>query len=115
MFHLLGLGLVAVLCFPDWLQSSVVALGVKGAIELPINGWSAIHALSTMGIVLVYPDMTLSQYWSLVVGWEVFEQCVAPCVFPSSAHRFLETPGDTLCDLLVAIPASLVVLFRHGS
>lgn len=98
--HALLLAVVGCACvatLPDALQTPWVVV--------PVNGWTVVHLVATCGIVLV-GRATRAQLWAMVLGWEVLENA---CVGRYVDARFAETWGDVLGDLLVAIPASMLV------
>ena len=109
MIILFALGCIAVALFPDCLNNLLFTITVSDVVVIPFNGWSSIHALTTFGLLVIYPNITRKRYWTIVLGWEIVEQFIAPRLCPSSARLFVEDSYDTLGDLLVAIPASFLI------
>lgn len=112
MLILFAIGCLAVVLFPDRLHDVIITASLSD-VDIPFNGWSGIHFMSTFGLLVIYPKITLKQYWVIVIGWEVVEQCIVPSAFPSHAQRFVEGRADTLGDLLVAVPASVLVAYHQ--
>lgn len=109
MITLFALGCLAVISFPDYLNEAMLTFTISNEFVIPFDGWSSIHALSTVGLLFIYPNITQKQYWLTVIGWEFVEQLLVPRLCPSYARLFLEDSGDTLGDLIVAIPASFFI------
>ena len=112
MLTLFAIGCFAVILFPDRLHDVIFTASLNGVV-IPFNGWSGIHLMSTFGILVIYPKITFKQYWVIVIGWEVVEQYIVPSTFPSHAQSFVEERADTLSDLLVAVPASILVAYHQ--
>ena len=112
MLNLFAIGCLAVILFPDRLHDVIFTASLNDVV-IPFNGWSGIHLMSTFGLLVIYPKITFEQYWVIVIGWEVVEQYIVPSTFPSHAQRFVEERAGTLSDLLVAVPASILVAYHQ--
>jgi hypothetical protein len=84
-------GICSVLSLPESLNEAIT--------YVPINGWSAIHFL-TSNIVAI----TKLEYLGIIVGWEFIEQIACPILFPFYENVFLEPWNDVLSDIMVAMP-----------
>lgn len=88
-------GIASVLFFPKSLN--------EGIFNIPINGWSAIHLL-TSNAVAIFLRPTKLEYLGIIVSWECLEQIICPILFPSYKNVFLEPWNDVLSDITVAMP-----------
>ena len=77
IFGILFININSVILLPNNLQDEIF--------NIPFNGWSLIHLISTCSISLMiktnkYLDVKL-QYWIIVFGWEIIEQLICPLLF----------------------------------
>ena len=87
-------GIASVLSLPGTLNETIF--------NIPINGWSAIHFL-TSNAVAIHLRPTKLEYLGMIVGWEFIEQIACPILFPSYQNVFLEPWNDVLSDIMVAM------------
>ena len=83
-----------------------------------IDYWFFIHIVNTTLIVLFYPyKLTIYKFWTLVLGWELIENIIMPeIIIPNINYNicnFKENTKDTMGDLLAAIPASFILLYKN--
>ena len=88
-------GIASVLFLPESLN--------EGIVNIPINGWSAIHLLTSNAVAILLRPTKL-EYLGMIVSWECLEQIICPMLFPSYENVFLEPLNDVLSDIMVAMP-----------